>query len=184
MRIDSASPSNPRTRSVRRATSCRRRTYGLTIGDCRRNCSFPSGEASAALAPPQWRPLAYAAAISFGTIISISRIVMGGHFLSDTIFAGVLTFLTIWLLYALLYRWKSTKLDDDTMEKALERLSAYCGTIYSRMTRRGGAGKPLWVRPSDPAYPTSEQSGSITSSATQERDELPSLHEPVKGLSN
>jgi hypothetical protein len=30
MRIDSASPSNPRTRSVGRATSCRRRTYGLT----------------------------------------------------------------------------------------------------------------------------------------------------------
>jgi lipid A 4'-phosphatase len=114
------------------------------IGDCRRNCSFVSGEASAAfwtiapaaLMPPQWRPLAYAAAIAFGSVVSLSRIVVGGHFLSDAIFAGVFTFLIVWLLYAIIYRWKPTKLDDATIEKALERVSAYCGTIFSRLGRR------------------------------------------------
>jgi lipid A 4'-phosphatase len=118
------------------------------IGDCRKNCSFVSGEASAAfwtiapaaLMPPQWRPLAYAAAIAFGTSISASRIVTDGHFLSDTIFAGIFTYLVIWLLYALIYRWNATRLDDDAIANALERFSARCGTVYSRMTRRQGAG--------------------------------------------
>jgi lipid A 4'-phosphatase len=113
------------------------------IGDCRKNCSFVSGEASsafwtvapAALTPLQWRPLAYAAAIAFGSIISLSRIAVGGHFLSDVIFAGVFTFLIVWLLYAIIYRWKPTRLDDYTIEKALERFCAYTGIIYRRMSR-------------------------------------------------
>ncbi len=113
------------------------------IGDCRKNCSFVSGEASAAfwtmapaaLMPPQWRPLAYGAAITFGSIISLSRIMMAGHFLSDAIFAGVFTFLIVWLLYAIIYRWKPTKLDDSTIEKALERWSAFCRTMYCRRIR-------------------------------------------------
>lgn len=123
------------------------------IGDCRKNCSFVSGEASAAfwtiapaaLTPPQWRPLAYAAAIAFGSSISLSRVVTEGHFLSDTVFAGIFTYLITWLVYALIYRSQAAWLDDDTIQNALERFSAYCGTIYSRMTRRAGAGKPLWV---------------------------------------
>jgi lipid A 4'-phosphatase len=113
------------------------------IGDCRKNCSFVSGEASsafwtvapAALTPPQWRPLAYAAAVTFGTIMSLSRIVMNGHFLSDTIFAGVFTFLVIWFLYAAIYRWKGTQLDDDMIEKAIERCSVYCSTVCRRFLR-------------------------------------------------
>jgi lipid A 4'-phosphatase len=113
------------------------------IGDCRKNCSFVSGEASAAfwtiapaaLMPLQWRPLAYCAAITFGGIISLARMLVAGHFLSDAIFAGVFTFLIVWLLYAIIYRWKPTKLDDSTIEEALERCSAHCRTIYRRMIR-------------------------------------------------
>ncbi len=101
-------------------------------GDCRKNCSFVSGEAAtafwtlapAALTPPLWRPLAFAAAIAFGSIISMERILMGGHFLSDTIFAGVFTFLIIWLLYAIIYRWRHKRNDDKAIEDALERFSA------------------------------------------------------------
>ena len=48
----------------------------------------------------------------------------GGHFPSDTIFAGVFTFLIIWLAYALIYRWR-TRLDDKTIETALERVSIF-----------------------------------------------------------
>lgn len=113
------------------------------IGDCRKNCSFVSGEASAAfwtiapaaLTPLQWRPLAYCAAITFGSIISLARIVVAGHFLSDAIFAGVFTFLVVWILYAVIYRWKPTKLDDSTIENALERCSAHCRAIYCRIIR-------------------------------------------------
>lgn len=102
-------------------------------GACRNNCSFVSGEASsafwtlapAALAPPQYRALAYGTALAFGIAISSLRLMMGGHFLSDTIFAGVFTFFIIWLLYALIYRWQRTQLDDTAIENALSRLSNY-----------------------------------------------------------
>lgn len=116
-------------------------------GDCRRNCSFVSGEASAAfwtlapaaLMPPLWQPLAYTAAITFGTAVSLARMVMGGHFLSDTIFAGALTFLAIWLLYATIYRWQRTQLDDRAIEQALEHLSASCSIALGKLRRRAGA---------------------------------------------
>ena len=49
-------------------------------GGCRSNCSFVSGEgaaastlAAAALAPPAWRPLAYAAALAFGAATGAIR---------------------------------------------------------------------------------------------------------------
>jgi lipid A 4'-phosphatase len=73
---------------------------------------------------------------SFGSIISLSRIVVGGHFLSDVVFAGVFTFLIVWVLYAIIYRWKPTRLDDNKIEKALERFSAYIGIIYRLISRR------------------------------------------------
>jgi membrane-associated phospholipid phosphatase len=113
-------------------------------GECRKNCSFVSGEASAAfwtlapaaLAPPEWRPLAYGAALTFGVTISFSRMVTGGHFLSDTIFAGVFTFLIVWLTYAAIYRWARTRLNDQAIEDALERFSASLHTALSTLGRR------------------------------------------------
>jgi len=110
-------------------------------GPCERNCSFVSGEsaaafwtiAPAALAPLGWRALAYTAAITFGATISISRMITGGHFLSDVIFAGVFTFLIIWLVYALVYRWPSTQLDDAAVEKALAHISIYCRAAIARL---------------------------------------------------
>jgi lipid A 4'-phosphatase len=114
-------------------------------GECQKNCSFVSGEAAsafwtiapAALVPPQYRALAYAAALTFGITISVLRLMMGGHFLSDTIFSGVFTFLIIWLTYGLIYRWQSTRLDDKTIENALERFSIYCRSSISRLNNRG-----------------------------------------------
>ena len=69
-------------------------------GDCGRNCSFFSGEgatafwtyAPAALTPPPWRPLAYAAATLFGVITSVLRMAFGGHFFTDVAAAGLVTF--------------------------------------------------------------------------------------------
>ena len=103
-------------------------------GDCPDNCSFVSGDvataawtlAPAALAPPQWRVLAYGAAFAFTAAMAAMRIIAGGHFFTDTVFAGVFTFLIIWLMYGLIYRWPRTRLDDDEIERAIARFSLAC----------------------------------------------------------
>lgn len=95
-------------------------------GDCPGNCSFVSGDVSgafwtlapAALAPPPWRALAYAGALALGAGMATLRMMAGGHFASDAIFAGVFTFLIIWFMYALIYRWPQTRLTDDQVERA------------------------------------------------------------------
>jgi membrane-associated phospholipid phosphatase len=100
-------------------------------GSCGRNCSFFSGEgatafwtyAPAALTPPAWRPLAFAAATLFGVITSGLRMAFGGHFFTDVAAAGLVTFLVIWLAYRLIYRWPSTRLTDEGIDAALTRLA-------------------------------------------------------------
>jgi hypothetical protein len=47
----------------------------------------------------------------------------GGHFVSDTIFAGVFTFLIIWIVHGLIYRWPRTRLTDAEVEGAIERIA-------------------------------------------------------------
>jgi lipid A 4'-phosphatase len=100
-------------------------------GSCARNCSFFSGEgatafwtyAPAALTPPAWRPLAYAAATLFGVITSLLRMAFGGHFFTDVATAGLVTFLVIWLVHGYIYRWASTRLSDESVDAALTRLA-------------------------------------------------------------
>jgi len=100
-------------------------------GGCGRNCSFFSGEgatafwtfAPAALTPPAWRPLAYAAATLFGVITSGLRMGFGGHFFSDVATAGLVTFLVIWLAYGMIYRWQRTRFSDEAVDAALTRLA-------------------------------------------------------------
>lgn len=100
-------------------------------GDCRNNCSFVSGDVSgafwtiapAALAPPQWRALAYGAALALGTGMAVFRVMAGGHFVSDTIFAGLFTFLIIWIVHGLIYRWPRTRLSDEAVERTIECLA-------------------------------------------------------------
>jgi len=100
-------------------------------GDCPANCAFVSGDvagafwtiAPAALAPPQWRAVAYGAALALGTGMAAIRVMAGAHFPSDVIFAGVFTFLIIWLAYALIYRWPRTRLSDDEIDRALGRFA-------------------------------------------------------------
>ena len=81
-------------------------------GQCRKNCSFVSGETSsafwtlapAALAPAPWRFLAYTSAIAFGVGMGVVRMAMGGHFFTDVVFAGLFTFIIIVLVHRLIYR--------------------------------------------------------------------------------
>lgn len=100
-------------------------------GDCPNNCAFVSGDvagafwtiAPAALTPAPWRAVAYGAAITVGTAMAAFRVMMGAHFPSDVTFAGVFTFLVIWLCYALIYRWPRTRFSDEDVDRALERMA-------------------------------------------------------------
>jgi lipid A 4'-phosphatase len=109
-------------------------------GECDKNCSFVSGDvagaiwtmAPAALAPPQWRAIAYGGSLALGAVIAALRVMQGGHFVSDAIFAGVLTFLIIWLVYGLIYRWPRTRLSDEAVERGLERFSASIAGLFGK----------------------------------------------------
>ena len=100
-------------------------------GDCPKNCSFVSGDVSgaiwtmapAALVPPPWRALAYGAALALGVGMAAARMVAGGHFFTDVVFAGVFTYLIIWVMHGLIYRWPRTRLSDADVEGALERIA-------------------------------------------------------------
>ena len=119
-------------------------------GECPNNCSFVSGDVSgafwtlapAALTPLPYRPLAYGAALALGTVMAAFRVMAGGHFVSDVVFAGVFTFLIIWLAYALIYRWPRTRLSDEHIEQAIERIampgySALC-SLFGKKKKGGG----------------------------------------------
>jgi lipid A 4'-phosphatase len=120
-------------------------------GDCPTNCSFVAGEPSgafwtlapASLAPPQWRLLAYGGALAFGAAVGLLRIAGGGHFFSDVVFAGVLTFLLIWATHGILFRWAASKTTDGAIEHFLARAgeATYAAilTASGRATRAKGA---------------------------------------------
>ena len=46
----------------------------------------------------------------------------GAHFFSDVVFAGVFSFLVIWLVHGLLYRWRRTRTSDAAVDGVLERM--------------------------------------------------------------
>jgi lipid A 4'-phosphatase len=91
-------------------------------GQCRKNCSFVSGETSsafwtlapAALAPAPWRFLAYASAIAFGVGMAVARMAMGGHFFTDVVFAGLFTFMIIVLIHGLIFRPRASDIESKT----------------------------------------------------------------------
>ena len=75
-------------------------TPALVLSDqCDTNCSFVCGHAALAfwgvafalLAPPPWRRWAVAVAMGYGFFVGFVRVAQGAHFLSDVVFAAVLT---------------------------------------------------------------------------------------------
>ena len=85
-------------------------TPPLLLSDaCDHNCAFVAGDAAAgyfllafALLARRRRPLAIAGALAAGTALGAVRVVQGGHFLSDVVFAGVFVGGLIWLLHHLI----------------------------------------------------------------------------------
>ncbi len=84
----------------------------VVTGQCRRNCSFVSGEASstyvtfyaAAALFPQWSVALVIAGTVAGLATGLIRMAQGAHFLSDILFAGVFMALTVLALRQLLLR--------------------------------------------------------------------------------
>ena len=113
-------------------------------GDCPKNCSFVAGEPSgafwtlapAAVVPQQWRALAYGAALTFGAAVGLLRMVAGAHFFSDVVFAGVFSFLVIWLVHGSLYRWGRTRISDATVDGVLERITMLQSATLKRLRFR------------------------------------------------
>ena len=65
----------------------------------------------------------------------------GGHFFTDVAAAGLVTFLVIWLAYAWIYRWPSTRLTDAGIDAALTRLAwpaTACGGDGAGASRASG----------------------------------------------
>jgi lipid A 4'-phosphatase len=81
------------------------------FGECDGNCSFVSGETSLAFWILAWAivvPLRYRAATATAAllncvVLSAGRIAMGGHFMTDVLFAVILTALAMWLSYAIAF---------------------------------------------------------------------------------
>lgn len=85
-------------------------TPALMMADqCRSNCAFVAGDAAAgffllsfALLVRRRRALAVTAALGAGAALGVVRIIQGGHFLSDVIFAGLFVGGLVWLLHGLI----------------------------------------------------------------------------------
>ncbi|MBP5998056.1 MAG: phosphatase PAP2 family protein [Azonexus sp.] len=77
----------------------------IPADQCARNCSFVSGHVATAsfimafgwLGAPAVRRRWLLASIAFGGLFALVRMVPGGHFLSDTIFAWFATYFSLWL---------------------------------------------------------------------------------------
>src|SRR5205807_2428943 len=70
------------------------------------NCAFVAGDAAAgyfllafALLARRRRALAIAGALAAGTALGAVRVIQGGHFLSDVVFAGWFVGGVVWLLH-------------------------------------------------------------------------------------
>ncbi len=125
-------------------------------GTCDSNCSFVSGETSSAiwlaapalLAPVPWNYVAVGAAVVYGIGIAFLRMLVGGHFLTDVIFAGVFTGLVIWAVHGLLYRWPSTRRDDRAWDALLQRGGSAVARLFSAMFASRGISQD---KPTPPA---------------------------------
>jgi lipid A 4'-phosphatase len=124
-------------------------------GTCDSNCSFVSGETSSAvwmtapalLAPPPWRVVALGVAGLYGITVAAIRMLAGGHFLSDVIFAAIFTGLVIWTVHGVLFRWSATCVDEPALDAVLAKFGRAITRFFAGLTPSRGA------RPDKPIPP-------------------------------
>ncbi len=81
---------------------------------CEENCSFVSGHAAGGFVWMAWgmwsrrqtRRRWIWAGIGAGSLIGLTRMLQGGHFLSDVVFSGWFIWLTYWLIRSVWIRWR------------------------------------------------------------------------------
>jgi lipid A 4'-phosphatase len=76
-----------------------------------------AGDAGAA----QVRAVALGGAVIFGTAVGSLRVVFGRHFVSDIVFAGIITIAIVFALYRLLL--DPLRRNDPRLERGVERVS-------------------------------------------------------------
>jgi lipid A 4'-phosphatase len=109
-------------------------------GSCQANCSFFSGEVSAAswtlapaiLAPPgPLRMAAVTGALVFTAVNTFVRVSAGGHFFSDAAFALIATSFIIWLMYGAVYRgWWRDANDEALIEARMTRFALFVRRLF------------------------------------------------------
>jgi lipid A 4'-phosphatase len=106
---------------------------------CASNCSFVSGEAASAMwlialvfvVPLAWRTATASVALAFAAAVSLNRIAVGGHFLSDVLIAWLLTLIVIVLLHRHILIGLPQHFDsavEDRLGRAGRALQAFFGT--------------------------------------------------------
>jgi lipid A 4'-phosphatase len=141
-------------------------TPPLLIADqCDHNCSFVAGDAAAgffllafALLARRRRALAIGGALAVGCGLGAVRIIQGGHFLSDVVFAGLFTGGLVWLLHTLIMtprgdalaraaaaRWRSPAGRWPLVAATIAVLVVLSVTLVDRPVAR-------WVQTFDPAW--------------------------------
>lgn len=83
----------------------------VMVDECARNCSFVSGDASfgffltvfAFVVPALWRRRVFWSGFAAGIIFGANRIMMGGHFLSDVIYAGIFMLIVNIVLFRIIF---------------------------------------------------------------------------------
>jgi membrane-associated PAP2 superfamily phosphatase len=118
---------------------------------CAKNCSFVSGEASSAfwlmalspLLPGIAGALALGGGILAGLFFGAARVTFGGHFLSDVVFAGFVTFAVVWAVYVWLYRLRPAWAEEAALEA---RFARWHGAIRDLARRLCGKAKTAPAR--------------------------------------
>ena len=138
------------------------RPWWDTRGTCPENCSFVSGETSSAvwlaapalLVPLPWRYAAFAGVAVYATAIGTMRLLIGGHFLSDVLFAAIFTGLVIWTMHGVFMRWRMLP-PDATIDDACERIGSALRRAVSAVARAVvAASKGLRGSRSEPTSPS------------------------------
>jgi len=119
-------------------------TPPLTPSDqCSKNCSFVSGEASgmyspffvAALMFPGWRRELIKGGIAAGLLYGLIRMIQGGHFLSDVLFAGVFMAISACVTHMLVVGiWRHPRVAKALLD-ANGRARAYAGDLALSVSR-------------------------------------------------
>jgi membrane-associated phospholipid phosphatase len=54
----------------------------------------------------------------------------GGHFFTDVVFAGVFIYVIIWIVYAILYRWRPFGISDAMIERAIAAAGRWLRRLF------------------------------------------------------